>query len=73
MRVGSRTDILSRMSPGEELFLRAGVGRASILMQQISTDIGRAGLRGLISQSLVLGIEVSTREVVELIFVRRKE
>lgn len=70
-RAGSRVSALLAMEVGDELFFKAETGNAARLMQQISTDIGRAGLRGEVTQSLIVGVELATREVFEIVRVHR--
>ena len=70
-QIGSRVWALSRLEPGERLLLEAPAGRTSAFMQQVSTDVGRAGLRGALSQSLVVGVKLDTRDVIDIVCVTR--
>lgn len=70
-RVGSRVWTLSRLEPGERLLFEAPPGRTAAFMQQISSDIGRANLRGALSQSLVIGVKLDTREAIDIVMVSR--
>ena len=72
-REGSRPHTLLNLEPGERCFFEAEVGRGGRLMQQIGADISRNGLQGKVSQRLLLAIEPSSREVVELVMVTRLE
>lgn len=72
-RIGSRPSQISRLEPGESLFLCAPRGRLAQFMSQIRVDIARAGMSGQVSQSLVLGVEPSTREVYELVKLSRSK
>jgi hypothetical protein len=69
----SRPDRLRALQPGERIFFEAPPGRLSPFMQQVQTDVGRCNLKGTVTMVHVLGITPSTREVIELVMVTRKE
>lgn len=70
-RPGSRPFLLSNMKPGDSALLEAPLGRLQPFMNQIAVDIGRCGLNGKITQSTILGVELSTRQVYEIVRVTR--
>jgi hypothetical protein len=70
-RVGSRPWQITRMQPGERLFLEAPVGRLQRFMQQIAVDISRCKLNRLVTQTHMLGVIPSTREVVDMVILTR--
>ena len=72
-RIGSRPSMINRLAVGESLFLQAPPGRVVAFMGQVSEDIGRVGLRGKVSQSLIIGVEPTTREVYDIVKVTRTE
>ena len=65
------TRIWFELIQGERLLLEAPTGKVGIFAQQVAEDIRRLGLQGVLQQSLVLGVEVSTRSVLEIICVTR--
>ena len=67
----ARTTALSSLRQGERLLLEAPTGKVGLFAQQVAEDIRRLGLQGVLQQSLVLGVEVSTRSVLEIICVTR--
>lgn len=71
-RIGSRPWKLLQLEPGECLLLSAPSGQPlQAFMQNIASDITRNGLKGQLHQSLILGIEISTRQVYEIVKVSR--
>lgn len=70
-RIGSRPSMINRLAVGESLFLQAPLGRVVAFMGQVSADIGRIGLRGKVSQSLIIGVEPATREVYDIVKITR--
>lgn len=70
---GSRPAMLLSLKPGQRVIVEAPIGKTSAVMQQMGADISRNGLSGKIKLSQVLGVEVSTREVVEMILITRLE
>ena len=72
-RIGSRPSMINRLAVGESLFLQAPTGRLGQFMQQVSSDIQRIGLKGKVSQSLIIGVESATREVYDIVKVTRTE
>lgn len=70
-RKGSRPYLLLNLKPGERAVFMAPPSGASKLMQQIWADVARNGLGGKIRQSLVIGVEVSSREVIDMVLVTR--
>ena len=72
-RVGSRPWKLAQMMPGDRIFLEAPGGNLQNFMKQIGADISRGGLSGLVTQTLILGIEPATRNVIDLVMLTRKE
>lgn len=57
------------MKPGDRILLEAPSGRLGPFMQQVRVDIDRAGMTGLLTQSHVLGVEVATRAVLDIVLV----
>lgn len=72
-QVGSRPWLLTRLEPGARMFLEAPAGNLSKFMTQIATDIQRNGLKGKVTQTMVLGIVPATRVVIELVMITRLE
>lgn len=71
-RVGSRVWALSQIEPGGRIALIVPKGiTPSAFMQQVGTDIGRANLRGVLRQTIAIGVVVSSREVLDLVLVDR--
>lgn len=71
-RIGSRVWALSRLEPGGRIALIVPEGvTPSAFMQQVGTDIGRANLRGVLRQSIAIGVVVANREVLDLVLVDR--
>lgn len=72
-RIGSRPWKLMQLEPGEAMLLQAPKDQPlQSFMQNIASDITRNGLKGQVRQSLILGIEVATREVHEIVKVYRE-
>lgn len=72
LRPNSRAWRISQMQPGDSiLFERPTTRPLPAFQQTLSIDIGRAGMRGLVSQSLLLGIELSTRQTYEIVRLTR--
>lgn len=69
-RIGSRPWALLRLQPGERIFLEVR-GSVASTMQQIGTDVQRNGLGGKITQTLVLGVVPSSRDVIDLVMLTR--
>mgnify|MGYP000146140800 FL=1 len=72
-RPGSRLHMLANMKPGQRVFLEVPAGRLQAFMAQVGTDISRGKLGGLITQALILGINPTTRQVIDLVMLTRKE
>lgn len=70
-RTGSRPHMLTLMQPGERRIVEAPPGRLQARMAQITVDIHRAGLRGKISLSHLLGVDPAARTVTDLIVITR--
>jgi hypothetical protein len=71
-RVGSRTWELSRMFPGDVRLYAAPSGRLSVLMSMIRVDIGRIGGDATtFNQSHILGVEPSTKTVIDIVKVTK--
>lgn len=68
--VGSRPWALLRLAPGESMFLEASNG-VTRLMQQVATDLHRNGLQGVMTQTHLLAIQPTTREVVDIVRITR--
>ena len=66
-RIGSRVHMLASMQPGDRHFLEAPPGRLQPFMQQVNTDIHRAGKRGAVTQAHMLGVDPRNRTVVDLV------
>ncbi len=66
-RIGSRVWKIAQLDEGDSLLLEAPAGRLQPFMQQVNVDIMRAGMKGRVSQSLILGIEPATRQVYEIV------
>jgi hypothetical protein len=60
------------MKPGQVELFMAPRGRSQAHMQQVAADVTRCKLQGKVRLSLVLGIEVSTREVIEIVMAIRE-
>lgn len=72
-RAGSRPYALLQMMSGDRIYLESpGRDRTQAFMQQIAADIGRTGLQGKVTQTLVLGIIPDSRAVIDLVMVTRK-
>lgn len=70
LRVGSRAWQLSRMAAGDQLFFAVPANRTvTNYMGQIGADIGRAGMRGRLSQSHALLVIPGKHKVADLIVV----
>lgn len=73
-RPGSRPWQLVNLAFGECLVIQVPRDKAvSTFMQQINTDILRNGLKGKVTQQHLIGVQPSTREVVDLVRVSRIE
>lgn len=72
-RTGSRASLLLSLQPGQRTILEAPKGRLGPFMAQIHTDANRSGLNGRISVALLLGLNPTTREVIDLVVITRKE
>lgn len=73
-RIGSLTWTLLNIEPGCcHLFAVPEDRTNQVYMQYIASGISRTGLQGKLHQTLVLGIEVSTRKVIEIVKVARDE
>ncbi len=71
-RVGSRVWALSQIEPGGRIALIVPKGiTPSAFMQQVGTDIGRANLRGVLRQTVAIGVVVASREVIDIVCVTR--
>lgn len=70
-RPGGRPSALLNLKPGERCFFEASIGKGSRLMQQIGADVSRNDLSGKIEQRLLLAVEPSSRELIELVMVTR--
>jgi hypothetical protein len=70
-RPGSRPWVLLNLGAGESVILEAPSGRLQSFMQQVNTDINRAGLRGQVRQQHLLAIQPKTRVVYDLVRVER--
>jgi len=65
----SRRSLLRSLAPGAALLFEAKPGRVTPLMKQISADAYRLGIN--ISQSHIVGVELSTRACVDIVRVTR--
>lgn len=73
-RPGSRTWLIANMQPGDVLlFERKEGGPVGALMQQIGTDIRRAGLGGKVLQTHLIAIQPTTRDVHDIVRLHYKE
>lgn len=71
-RPGSRTWSLARMAPGDVQLYLAPSGRSAALMQQVRSDIGRIGGDAkTFQQALIVGVELATRRVHDIVKVSR--
>lgn len=70
-RIGSRPHMLTLMQPGERRILEAPAGRLSPFMQQVTVDIHRNGLRGKITMAHMLGVDLKTCTVTDLVVLTR--
>lgn len=71
-RAGSLAWTLQNIEPGEcHLFCVPSGKTTQVFMQYVASGVSRTGLQGQLHQTLVLGIEVSTRKVIEIIKVAR--
>lgn len=67
-RPGSRIWAISNMQPGDVLlFERKDGGPVGALMQQIGTDIRRAGLGGKVLMTHIIGIQPTARDVYDIV------
>lgn len=69
-RIGSRRWALANMAQGDTLYFKASNGVAR-LMQQINTDLQRVLPPGSAELRVLLAIHPASREVIELVEVRR--
>ena len=70
-RPGSRPHTLENLEVGSSHFFQVKKQSTSKLMQQISVDISRVGLNGRLKQEVLLAIQPTTKQVVELVMVTR--
>ena len=64
--------VLANMKPGERTFFESPRGKLSAFQSTLALDIKRAGYQGFISTSLVLGVEVNSRESIDLVMCVRR-
>lgn len=55
------------MAPGDRVYFEAPAGRLAALQSQITVDIHRAGLRGLVTLERVIAVAPRTLETVDLV------
>lgn len=72
-RPGSRPFLLANLKHGQRAFLEAPAGDVQRFMQQVAADISRGGLKGRVTQALVVGIQLNNRAMHELVMVTRVE
>lgn len=71
-RVGSLTWTLQNIEPGCcHLFAVPEDRTNQVFMQYVASGISRTGMSGQYHQTLVLGIELSTRKLIEIVKVAR--
>ncbi len=70
-RVGSRPWTLLNLAVGQSAYFEAPPGRLQAFMSQIAGDIIRNNLKGKVVQSLIIGVQPTSREVVDLVRVTR--
>ena len=73
-RIGSRPWQLVNLAPGNSLYFEVPEGQSvTKLMQQINTDILRNDLAGKMKQQHIIGVQPTSRCVIDLVRVTRIE